>query len=626
MRKSLLLIAFALSTLFANAQFMNPYSYKDKDFLTISISGAYTGEKSSDPAAMPQDTIVGKGVFGFSYAIIWQLEEASVETMKFATRFAYEGQLHDHYNKQPFETFSLKSEIKPFADPHGVLQNFKMWGIDLGGHYYWSLKANDGSVDQNGHFQVNTDPVVSLKATNIQHGKPVPNAQMIIMSTIRTGFPYDLANYQGNTKYTVFDPDSNIVKVTEAPIKFSPDSTMMEQTQEDLVDFMQSTKEGIYNVMVEAQYLKEPIWFRIPVVDSLAMATSEKGVEASLRLKEPTFVIYEKPEYWKYNGTAEPTYFIDFSRKKSELYSAMIVRSEEGQPGGAFSVTQSVGDMPKGFYTLEWPVAYQPRQIKDVRADDEILAYIEANGVKADAVNILAGAKEEIVEDEKKKFIRTTLPANNDAVVGKMFREAYSYTAKVTFEVVEDGMITIGVHKAASTLADDATFIGEPVITYFGSGLPYGSVRFPSQTEYKPGDEIAIKVNLHDGIGNPVPADNNIIVMVAPVTDKGVDFEHPIIYKEEPAGAQDNYDVTLNIPAASEVQNGQYAIAVASLENGDEYIVSEMMQIEITGASAIQQVKADSAKADIYTLSGIKLLTPSDAKGVYINDGKKVMK
>lgn len=625
MRKSLLLIAFALSTLFANAQFVNPYVYNDKEFFNSVVSATYNGELTSEAIPVPQDTIVDKGVFGFSYFVSHNLEDAPVETLKYATHYGCSGQLRDHYNKLPFEKWVLESEIQPFHAPVGKTEDFHLWGIEYGGHYYWSWKTKEGDVAQNGHFQVNTEPGVSIKATNIQHGKPAPNAKMIIMSTIRTGFPYDLANYQGNTKYTVFDPDSNIVKVTEAPIKFSPDSTMMEQTQENLVDFMQSAKEGIYNVMVEAQYLKEPIWFRIPVVDSLATATSEKGAEASLRLKEPTFVIYEKPEYWEYNGTAKPTYFIDFNRKP-EIYSAMIVRSEEGQPGGAFSVTQSVGDMPKGIYTLEWPVAYQPRQIKDVRADDEILAYIEANGVKADAVNILAGAKEEIVEDGDKKFIRTTLPANNDAVVSKMFREAFSYTAKVTFEVVEDGMITIGVHKAASTLTDDATFIGEPVITYYGKGLPYGSVRFPSQTEYKPGDEIAIKVNLHDGIGTPVPADNNIIVMVAPVTDKGVDFEHPIIYKEEPAGAQDYYDVTLNVPAASEVQNGQYAIAVASLENGNEYIVSEMMQIEITGASAIQQVKADSAKADIYTLSGIKLLTPSAAKGVYINDGKKVMK
>lgn len=626
MRKSLLLIAFALSTLFAKAQFMNPHVYDDKDYVHLQITASYRLADNST-VNLPQDATIDMGKFSFGLGMDYKIREAPQEAIDFVANLECSGQILDYYGN-PL-TDKDNNPVWNFQNLFGQQgreehqASVAEYDIPSGGHYNWSWKTNHESIAQSGHIQVNTEPQLKMAAVNKKFGEPAPNAPMVLRSMINTGFPYDIDKYQGNAKYTVYGPDDNVVCELEVKLNFDSEKPMMEQYQEFTVGTIESAAEGIYKVRVEAPFLNEPAEFHFIVEDKMPTATSENGVDATIRLKEYDFSSEGKGDGWVYTGTAEPTYLVRNAGHFNSL-STMTVRSEFGQPGDAFSLTQTISNMPQGFYTLEWPVAYKPCNLKVADSNAEILASIEANGVKADAANIMIGAVTSTVEEGDEEYTIIKIPSNDAALIGLMNGKNALYKTKVTFEVKEDGIINLGVNKAASTLTDDMTVIGEPILTYHAAGLPYGKVRFPSQTEFNTGDIIDIKVELYDGVGNQIPSDNSIAVIVAPVTAQGVDINNPIFADEMEAGKENYYTVSVTIPEASE---GAYALLVASLQNGEDFEVKEMMQIEITDASSVQQVTAKPANGseNIYTMSGVKLLTPANTQGVYIQGGKKIL-
>lgn len=66
---------------------------------------------------------------------------------------------------------------------------------------------------------------------------------------------------------------------------------------------------------------------------------------------------------------------------------------------------------------------------------------------------------------------------------------------------------------------------------------------------------------------------------------------------------------------------------IASLQVNGKYEVNEHFVFQVKGASAIDEVRSAALEsAPAYNLSGVRLSNDADAKGIYIQGGKKFMK
>lgn len=573
------------------------------------------------------------GMFQVTVGIGWRAEEDhNDEDLEFLRSILATVEVHDYYGRNlqgvkddPLMTYRLDDCSSEFLEDgtEGYSPSQVFAGTEIGGHYNWSWSVNNGIGEESGHVQLNCAPKNLIWGLNDDGESELKEyKKLTIRSKINTGFPYDVAKYQGKAKYTVYSPDSAVICQKEIDLRISPDSTMNGQLQEDIVCEVDSARHGDYHVVFEAPFLDKPQSWKIEVVDPLAGASSKNPVNATYRLIESNFKAAGKGKGWNYSGSVAPTYYID---SVSARLTVMIVRPAEDGGDNAFTLTQSINKMPQGFYTLTLPVAYQPCVFNKMQFNEEILAIIDANGVSKKAKHILAnGGLVNSVDRFGGEYSSLAAPTN-DIAFGSCIPQ---YTQKVVFEVKEDSLLTIGVHKNHTDSLGEITVIGAPELMFYGDALPYGTVEFPQDSVFAAGDSLKTTVKLYDGLGGKVPADNQIQLLIAPVTEQGtLDREHVLLSLEEEAGKAGVYDMSVALPEADKLPVGTYALVIASLQINGKYELIENKTFQVKGATAIEEVKATAYEAaPIYNLSGVRQNSNTDVKGIYIQGGKKFLK
>lgn len=623
---------FACS-LVAKAQFANPFEYDNGKGISYQVSVvAFKGEET---VKIPQDTIMETNQIGLLVLGKFRPEKQT-ENKDSVLYYTLNGQVKDYYkrniDKKDFSvTMAFINDNMPTIPGGGESNSAMQVGTtEIGGHFYWEWTDSlEKGVGQKGHIQMNMKPVSEVYGKNGNVRTQLKEySQLDIYTTIKTGFPYDIANYQGVTKYTVYAPDSSIICTKNIPLRMSADSTMNGQIQEDLICTVDSARKGNYKVVIDGPFLEKPVIWRIEVVDPLENASSQNPADATYRLIEPDFKNEGKGKGWKRQGNINPTYYNELNGDTK--YSAMVVRTQ-GYEGNGFSLSQTVDKMPQGYYKLTWPVIYQPCAYSKLGEEAAVLADLEANGFSVKAKHILSGAAVTVPKDAEEGYIALKLPQSDKAFANSLY---YSYQNEITFQVKEDSLISIGVHKSHGTLDHEVTAIGCPTLKYYGAGLPYGVVSFEKDSLYAVGDSIKLEVGLYDGLGKKVAADNTIdMVICKKMADGNFDTENPIISKQMNAPKQDIYDLFIELPEdAKQLPDGNYLLLVASLKDGNDYLLLESKNIEVNNASAINEVIAEptantakgNADKNTYNLAGMKVSNSNQAKGIYIKGKKKV--
>lgn len=625
-----------LCTLAVQAQqFQNPLTHKTGNYSVFTVGVSIS--EGDNPASgistpLPKDTIMPLGMFQVTVGIGWRAEEDhNDEDLEFLRSILATVEVHDYYGRNlqgvkddPLMTYRLDDCSSEFLEDgtEGYSPSQVFVGTEIGGHYNWSWSVNNGIGEESGHVQLNCDPKNLIWGLNDDGESELKEyKKLTIRSKINTGFPYDVAKYQGKAKYTVYSPDSAVICQKEIDLRISPDSTMNGQLQEDIVCEVDSARHGDYHVVFEAPFLDKPQSWKIEVVDPLAGASSKNPVNATYRLAERNFKEAGKGKGWKYSGSVAPTYYSDSAIVSM---SAMVVRPAEDGGDNSFTLTQTISKMPQGFYTLTLPVAYQPCAFDKMQFNEEILAFVDANGVSKKAKHILTNVtRNTSVNSNGATHIALEVPSNDIAFANSMSK----YTQKVVFEVKEDSLITIGVHKNHTDSLGEITAIGAAELMFYGDALPYGTVAFPQDSVFAAGDSLKTTVVLYDGLGGKVPADNQIQLLVAPVTEQGtLDREHVLLSLEEEAGKAGEYDMSVALPEADKLPVGTYALVIASLQINGKYELIENKTFQVKGATAIEEVKATAYEAaPIYNLSGVRQNSNTDVKGIYIQGGKKLL-
>ncbi len=637
MKKQLMLLMLFACSLVAKAQFANPYEYNNGNGLTVKVS-PYLVIPSENGA--PQNVLIyrdtianantfGIGVFGIFDASKYKGKEDEIN-------YTINAQVKDHYNRNmdSSKVFELKmSFLTEYFGAEEKNQALEDASTEIGGHFYWSWKDSIANKGMSGHIQLNVDPQNFVYGKSGSEEIVKEHSQFDIRSRIKTGFPYDIAKYQGVTKYSVYDPDSTLICTKEIPLRMSADSLMNGQIQEDLICTVDSACKGSYKVVMEAPFLEKPAMWRVEVIDPLANASSQNPADATYRLKEKDFKNEGKGKGWNCNGNINPEYVNEVIGNSN--YSAMVVRTK-GYEGNGFSLTQKIDEMPQGYYKLSWPVIYQPCAIEKIQGNEPILAEIEANGFGEKAKHILAciGTIESVQKDSVDGFVSIVLPQSNKAFAYVQTMNAYK--SEVMFQVKEDSVINIGIHKNHATLDDEVTAIGTPTLTYYGAGLPYGVVSFKNDSIYAAGDSLKIQVDLYDGVGKKVPEDNTIdMVFCKKLANGNFDTQNPVFSKQLKAPKKDCYDMSIKLPeGAEQLADGSYLLLIASLKDEKGYLLFEQKIFEIGNASAINEVMAEpaantakgNADKNIYNLAGMKVANSQQANGIIIQNGKKFAK
>lgn len=636
--KKFLLLPLTLCSFAAQAQeFQNPFIHKLGEFglfgVSVSVNeGDNVATATSTP--LPKDTVMPLGQFMLSADISWESKKEHTEAdVDFLKTIAVDFQIHDYYgrnvqkmNGQRADTllhYQLDSISPDFFDyGDGQSPAYETIGTEIAGHYDWSWTANNGIEGMSGHVQFNADPTNSVWGTNgTSDSHLIEFEKLTIRSKFNTGFPYNIAKYQGKAKYTIYNPDSVMIGQQEIDLRISADSTMNSQVQSDIVWEVDSARHGAYHVILEAPFLDKPQTWRIDVEDPLADASSQNPVNATYRLAESNFKAAGKGKGWKYSGSVQPTYYTDTLTAGK---SVMVVRPDANSGGNAFSLTQRVGKMPQGFYKLTVPLAYQPCALNGMLGNVEMLASFEANGYTRKAKHILAGASVQTTQIDGMEYTSYVVPSSNES-----FAECLNkYAQSITFEVKEDSLITIGVHKNHTDSLNEITAIGAVDLVYYGAGLPYGEVAFPEDALFAVGDSVKTAVKLYDGVGHKVFSDNKIMLFIAPLTQEGtIDREHVILDKEVDATEAGFYDMSVVLPEDVQYPTGEYVIIVGSLPYEGKYEVLEQKPIQIKGTTAIEEVKSAALEAaPIYSLSGVRQRSNANVKGMYIQGGKKFLK
>ncbi len=625
MKKRLMLLLLFACSLVAKAQFANPFEYNNGKGLYYQIR-VMTRAVNGSFAILPEDTIAETNEIGIVSAGTYSGKEIQDGD---SICYTINAQIKDYYRRDMgnISDFGITMSFVNSGEFHSPIN----WAAtEIGGHYNWEWKDPIENVGQKGHIQMNMKPTSKVYGKNGYAETPLKEyCQLDIYSYINTGFPYDIANYQGVTKYSVYAPDSSLICTKEIAMRMSADSTMNGQVQQDLICSVDSASKGSYRVIMDGPYLEKPSTWLIEVVDPLEGASTLNPVDATYRLKEPDFKNEGKGKGWKCNGKINPTYFNEVIDNKQ--HSAMVVRTQKYE-GNGFSLTQEVKKMPQGYYRLSWPVIYQPCDLTKMEGLDPVLAEIEANGFSAKSKHILAGATETALNGEEEGFIALTLPQSDKALAKSM--KNLSYQSDITFQVKEDSVISIGVHKSHGTLDSEMTAVGSPTLTYYGAGLPYGLVAFDNDSIYAAGDTIKAMVGLHDGVGKKVPEDNVIDLMLCKKMENGeFDTDHPIISKNVKAPREDKYDLSIELPeGTNKLPDGNYILIVASLKDEKDYLFVEGKRFEINAAAAINEVIAEptaitakgNADKNTYNLAGMKVSNSHQDKGIYIKGKKKV--
>lgn len=629
MKKQLMLLLLFACSLVAKAQFANPFKYDNGKGISYEAR-VFVLTHDQKLLAVPQDTIVDENVLAFE--VEGKLKGEEYPGKEEIISYRFNGQVKDYYKRDMsplIRDFGVTLEFRNMGSGEETLKPSNMSSTELGGHFYWEWKDSIEGFGQKGHIQMNLKPFSKVYGKNGDVEVCNEYSQLDIYSKIRTGFPYDIANYQGVTKYSVYDPDSTLICTKEIPLRMSADSTMNGQIQEDLICTVDSARKGTYKVVMEAPFLEKPIIWPIEVVDPLANASSKEPANATYRLKEPDFKNEGKGKGWKRSGNIKPTYFNGEVDKKD--CSAMVVRAQ-GYEGNGFSLSQTIEKMPQGYYTLSWPVIYQPCDLKKMEGKEPVLAQIEANGFSANAKHILAGAEVTDPKSGEEGMVALVVPQSDKAFALRL--KNAKYQNEITFQVMEDSVINIGMHKSHGTLDNEITAIGCPTLNYYGAGLPYGTVTFPKDLTFAAGDSIKMTVGLYDGIGKKVSEDNIIEVhLLKQKEDGNFDKEEPVISIEVKAPKSGSYEPFIQLPEGeSKLPDGNYCIAVLSLVENDICQLYEANGVVIKTASAINEVIAEptantakgNADKNTYNLAGMKVSNSNQAKGIYIKGKKKV--
>lgn len=632
MKKQLILLLLFACSLVANAQFANPFKYDSGKGFTYEIAVAALSTESK-LVNLPQDTIMETNqIMVAAHSIFNSLEYPGDED---SINYVIKGQVRDYYKRNMANGMDFNDTLLLINDKMPIPDEFypmKSATTELGGHFYWEWEDTIAKIGQKGHIQMNMEPESYVNGMNgSSKSKLYEYRQLDIHSKIRTGFPYDIAKYQGVTKYSVYGPDSILIYTKEIPLRMSADSTMNGQIQEDLVCTVDSARKGTYKVVMEAPFLEKPTTWQIEVVDPLEGASSDNPADATYRLVESDFQNEGKGNGWKCSGNINPKYFNGEVDKKD--CSAMIVRTQ-GYEGNGFSLSQTVDKMPQGYYKLTWPVIYQPCDLKNMEGKEPVLAEIEANGFSAKAKHILAGAEMTDPKSGEEGMVALVVPQSDKAFALRL--KYQDYQNEVTFQVKEDSVINIGVHKSHGTLDNEITAIGCPTLNYYGAGLPYGTVKFPKDLTVAAGDSIKMTVVLYDGIGKKVSEDNIIeVYLLKQMEDGKFDTEKPLIGIELKAPKADAYEPFIQLPEGeSRLPDGNYYVVVMSLLENGTHQLNDANLIAIKSASAISEVIAEptantangNADKNTYNLAGMKVSNSNQAKGIYIKGKKKVAK
>lgn len=638
MKKTLFAFLLLLCTFAAQAQqFQNPFIYKIGKFCQfgVSVSATQGDIVSASTVVLPKDTVMPLGEFRLDAMLAWFGQEEHTDAdLDFMKTITADFQIHDYYgrnvlglNGQRVDSllhYELYEDAPGFIEytDEGYYPKGEVVATEIAGHYDWSWTANNGIEGMSGHVQFNEKPRNSVWGLN--DGSSVELREfktLAIRSKINTGFPYNAAKYLGKAKFTVYSPDSTLICLKEIDLRIRPDSAMNAQLQEDLVCEIDSARHGKYKVILEAPFLDKPQPWVIEVIDPLAGASSKNPIDATYRLAERNFKEAGKGKGWKYSGSVAPTYYTD-STVVSQ--SVMVVRPAEDCADNSFTLTQSVSKMPQGFYTLSLPVAYQPCAFNKMQYTEEILAVADVNGVSKKAKHIMAGASTGSVTQQGMEFTSLTVPYSDEAFSTRLAQ----YKQQIVFEVKADSLITLGVHKNHTDSLGEVTVIGAPELMFYGDALPYGKVVFPQDSVFAAGDSLKTTVQLYDGLSGKVPEDNKIQLLIAPLTEQGTVVRDKLLFiQEDEAGKAGDYDVSVALPEADKCPAGTYALMIASLQVNGKYEVNEHFVFQVKGASAIDEVRSAALEsAPAYNLSGVRLSNDADAKGIYIQGGKKFMK
>lgn len=631
MKKQLFLLLMFACSLVAKAQFANPFEYDNGKGITYEAH-VFAMTDANPDVIVPQDTIIEANKLGFTAVGSYIYKEQQGNDYFYG--YTFNGQVKDYYKRDmgPNPEFGVVLDFANAESEGQLVEAFTIVSTDLGGHFYWEWKDSIEGFTQNGHVQLNMQPLSIITGKNgNSEEKLYEYRQLDIYSKIRTGFPYDIANYQGVTKYTVYAPDSSIVCTKEIALRMSADSIMNGQIQEDFVCSVDSARKGTYRVIMDAPFLEKPQVWQIEVIDPFVNATSHDPVDATYRLRESDFKNEGKGNGWNYTGNKTPTYFN--GKVNNNNGTAMVVRTQ-GDEGNAFSLSQTVNKMPQGYYKLTWPVIYQPCNLAKMEGNEPILAEIEANGFSVKAKHILAGAQVTEPKNGEEGIVALAIPQSDKAFASRLNYQKYQN--EITFQVKEDSVINISMHKSHTTLDNEITAIGGVTLKYYGAGLPYGGVTFYRDSLYAAGDSIKMTVTLGDGLGKKVPSSNTIEAYVLKQKEDGnYDAENPVIIKQMAAAKEGSYDMFIELPEGdTQLPNGNYLLLVRSLKEEGDYLLLDSKIFDINNSTAINEITADptdnaakgNADKNIYNIAGMKLSNSRQTKGIYIKGKKKYVR
>lgn len=604
---------FATQSIMAESKFTNP--------LTISLGKVSTfklvaADYTTHPLA--QDTVLQLQPIALLVNANVVTADVSPEALQKVKSRLVEMNIKDVYGriqKQDFvNTDSLFEELEYSQAFNETLMT--ILGTGRAGHYTWYSGFLNTDTCISGKIQFNVKQRTDISGSS-EGSRDLFNTKPLTLNyKIGSGFPYDVKKFQGTAHFTVLDPDSIEVGKYDIKMNASNDSVLLEYIQEGMICEIDSAKEGRYAVVLTADWLTGSQTYFLDVTDPLKEASSSKVVDATYRLKDSKFDEKTRSA-WNYSGSLTPEYAVE---KNS---SAMVVKKMGTSDDESFSISQKIYSMPQGWYQLKWNAFYQPCNIKQMRISYPVMASITANTESMPMAHVFDGPS--VSEDGD--YSTVSIPANASGAQNVF--GAHKYENTLNFCVGQDSIVVLGANAKASELNGVLTAIGRPMLFFHGKGLAFGQIsRAQADSVFAAGDSVKYNVTLIDGIGKKVPEDNIIRFVVC----KGMELKTDSILLADSlkAGQAGDYVVGFQIPEADKYYNGVYSVFIVSIHEDGEYQAKMNDKIFLkdgktpTKVTSVVQEKKSSNYT--YDLNGRRINKLSSHKGVYIRNGKKIVK
>jgi len=492
------------------------------------------------------------------------------------------------------------------------------YGPYKAGHHRWKIAKGENDILMSGNVVMERKAQVNIQGSN---GKDeiIETQSFDVISKIRSGFPYNVEDFQGKVHYKVLAPDSTVVYDNDLQLNASSDSTLLEYIQVDNLCRVENSIKGTYMVeLTNAPWIEggketHMIW----VMDPFMGASSQNPRDVTMVVKNTSFADDFKD--WNYEG---PERHEIATRDES---TAVMIGSPSADPREeGFSLEQTIDSVPAGWYKLLWNAYYQPGATSAMKMNDPVLAEIYANK-QAQPLEHIYNCP---LVEETSDFIQVKIPKDANSAIEALHGR---YANELVFEQKEGGPLTIGTRAQASIIYGATTAFGTPSLWYYGEGKAYGKVEYlSSDTIFAPSDSIQYFVLLMDGIGVAVPDTNKVwIHMYNSETFTKENLVLDSVYTTAKAG---NYRLYFNLPDSANFKPGKYYINAGTLHNGKEYEAEATTRIELKfkeNQTAVKNVAVDPRKSSsrTYDLSGRRVNAAATRKGnVYINSGKKTIK